>query len=194
MRISGGRARGIQLQVPKGDAVRPATDGLRQALFSSLAQRVSNAQFLDLFAGSGAYGLEALSRGAAGGVWVERHSRTAAYLERNVAAVCRSLGRDTVGLTVINGDATTVPWTRPGAPDLVFIDPPYERIPEVAPVLFERLGTLVRASPHTLVVFELPGEMQLSPPGWTLLRRLGKGTGQPTLAMFSPVTGPPPPA
>lgn len=189
MRISGGRARGIRLQVPKGDAVRPATDGLRQALFSSLAQRISGARFLDLFAGSGAYGLEALSRGAAGGVWVERHARTAACLQRNVEAVCRSLGRDTAGLTVINGDATTVPWTRTDVPDLVFIDPPYDRIPEVAPVLFERLGALVRTNPHTLVVFELPGELDLSPPGWTLLRRLGRGIGQPTLMLFSPAAG-----
>src|SRR4051812_8858684 len=52
MRISGGGARGIPLLVPKGDAVRPATDGLRQALFSSLAERVVGARFLDLFAGS----------------------------------------------------------------------------------------------------------------------------------------------
>src|SRR5258705_11275862 len=67
MRISGGVARGIPLVVPKGDAVRPATDGMRQAVFSSLGGRVVDACFLDLFAGSGAYGLEALSRGAAGG-------------------------------------------------------------------------------------------------------------------------------
>lgn len=57
MRISGGRARGIPLLAPKGDAVRPATDGMRQAVFSSLGERVNDAWFLDLFAGSGAYGL-----------------------------------------------------------------------------------------------------------------------------------------
>ncbi len=59
MRITGGLARGIPLILPKGDAVRPATDALRQAVFSSLAARVPAARFLDLFAGSGAYGLEA---------------------------------------------------------------------------------------------------------------------------------------
>ena len=64
MRITGGSARGIPLSLPKGDAVRPATDALRQAVFSSLAARVPGTRFLDLFAGSGAYGLEALSRGA----------------------------------------------------------------------------------------------------------------------------------
>lgn len=189
MRITGGRARGIRLQVPKGDAVRPATDGLRQALFSSLAQRVAGAHFLDLFAGSGAYGLEALSRGAAGGAWVERHARTAACLERNIAAVCRSLGRDAHGLAVINGDACAVPWSRPEPPDLVFVDPPYERIPELAPVLFERLGPLLHGNADALVVFELPGEIELAPAGWTLLRRLGKGAHQPTLALFRPEAG-----
>jgi len=53
MRITGGQARGIPLNLPKGDAVRPATDALRQAVFSSLAMRVPGATFLDLFAGSG---------------------------------------------------------------------------------------------------------------------------------------------
>ncbi len=56
MRISGGLARGIELSVPRGDAVRPATDGMRQAVFSSLGARVAGARFVDLFAGSGAYG------------------------------------------------------------------------------------------------------------------------------------------
>ena len=62
MRISGGAARGVPLLVPKGEAVRPATDAMRQAVFSSLASWVPGAVFLDLFAGSGAYGLEAVSR------------------------------------------------------------------------------------------------------------------------------------
>ncbi|KXU38198.1 hypothetical protein AXK11_00960 [Cephaloticoccus primus] len=71
--------------------MRPATDALRQALFSSLAARVSGARFLDLFAGSGAYGLEALSRGAAGGLWVEKNKAALACLERNLAAVLKSI-------------------------------------------------------------------------------------------------------
>ena len=70
MRICGGAARGITLRVPKGDLVRPATDGMRQSLFSSLGARVPDARVLDLFAGSGAYGLEAVSRGARAGMFV----------------------------------------------------------------------------------------------------------------------------
>ena len=185
MRISGGRARGIRLEVPRGDAVRPATDGLRQALFSSLGDRVVGSTFLDLFAGSGAYGLEALSRGAAGGMWVERHARTADYLRRNVVAVCHSLGRDHAGLDVLAADAVTVPWNRIDPPELIFVDPPYPVISEVAPRLFARFTERWPEAAELLVVFELPGELDLNPPGWTQLRRLGKGVRQPTLALFS---------
>lgn len=184
MRISGGRARGIPLAVPKGDAVRPATDGMRQAVFSSLGARVAGAYFLDLFAGSGAYGLEALSRGAAGGVFVEQNARAAACIRQNLGAVGKSLGRDLRDVTVIQADARTVPLAGGATPDLVFIDPPYELIGDIAPALFERLAGVLAAKPDAIVVFELPGELELAPAGWTLLKRLGKGARQPTVAFF----------
>lgn len=182
MRITGGSARGIPLVLPKGDAVRPATDALRQAVFSSLGGRVVEARFLDLFAGSGAYGLEAFSRGAAGGVFVEKDARTAAFIRQNIAAVGKSTRRATESLQVVNADATHV---MPGeAPDLVFIDPPYEIIPEVAPALFARLTDLLAPKPEALVVFEMPGGMEVSSPAWTCLKQLGKGTRQPTARIF----------
>lgn len=182
MRITGGRARGIPLVLPKGDAVRPATDAMRQAVFSSLAARVPGARFLDLFAGSGAYGLEALSREAAGGVFVEKNAKTTDFIQRNITAVCKSLGRDTADLLVVTADATKV---MPGpVPDLVFIDPPYDIIREVAPKLFAGLGELLATKPEALVVFEMPGEIELSPPGWECLKRLGKGGRQPTVSIF----------
>lgn len=182
MRITGGGARGIPLVLPKGDAVRPATDAMRQAVFSSLATRVPGARFLDLFAGSGAYGLEALSRGAVAGVFVEKDARTVGFIHQNVTAVCKSLGRDTAGLQVVTADATTV---LPGeVPDLVFIDPPYEQIPGVVPKLFARLDGWLAAKPDALIIFEMPGELELAPSGWTCVKRLGKGTRQPTVAIF----------
>lgn len=185
MRISGGAARGVTLDVPKGDAVRPATDGLRQAVFSSLAMRVPGATFLDLFAGSGAYGLEALSRGAAGGTFVEKSAKTAACLRRNIAAVCKSLRRDETGLKVLNGDV--LEWTLGAVetvPDLVFVDPPYEMIVDVGPKIFERLGKVLRPELDPIVVFEMPGEITLSPAGWTAVKRLGGGVRQPTATFF----------
>lgn len=183
MRITGGQARGIPLTLPKGDVVRPATDALRQAVFSSLAAWVPDARFLDLFAGSGAYGLEALSRGAAGGVFVERDARTAGFIRQNLAAVCKSLGRTADGLQVITADATSVTLSSE-APDLVFIDPPYEIISEIAPKLFARLDLLLASKPDALVVFEMPGEQALDPAGWRCVKRLGKGGRQPTAAIF----------
>lgn len=184
MRISGGTARGITLVTPKGDATRPATDGMRQAVFSSLGAIVSGARFLDLFAGSGAYGLEALSRGAAGGVFVEQNGKAAACVRRNIEAVCKSLGREARDLAVLQTDARTVPLGSGGVPDLVFIDPPYEIIPEIASALFVRLGEALGLKPEALVVFEYPGEIELAPSGWTLLKRLGKGARQPTVGFF----------
>lgn len=184
MRISGGGARGISLAVPAGDGVRPATDGMRQRVFSSLGECVSGAWFLDLFAGSGAYGLEALSRGARGGVFVERNAKAAACVRQNIASVCKSLGRDARDLTVIQGDATMVALTGQMTPDVVFIDPPYDLIPELAQGLFSRLETILAAKPDALVMFELPGELDLAPVGWELVKRLGKGARQPTVAFF----------
>jgi 16S rRNA (guanine966-N2)-methyltransferase len=182
MRITGGLARGITLAVPKGEGVRPATDAMRQAVFSSVASWVAGARFLDLFAGSGAYGLEAVSRGALGGIFVEKDARTADCIRRNVAAVYKSLGRSEADCQVINADATTVAFG--AAPDLVFVDPPYELIPEVAPKLFVRLTALLAEKADPLVVFEMPGELTLSPDGWTCVKRLGKGVRQPTVCIF----------
>jgi len=182
MRITGGNARGIPLVAPKGEAVRPATDAMRQAVFSSLAAWVPGATFLDLFAGSGAYGLEAFSRGATGGVFVEKNAKTAACIHQNIAAVAKSLGCGTGDLQVFNADAATVPVGV--TPDLVFIDPPYAMIPEIAPKLFMRLTGLLTGKADPLIIFEMPGELTLSPEGWTCVKRLGKGARQPTVGIF----------
>jgi 16S rRNA (guanine966-N2)-methyltransferase len=186
MRISGGGARGVTLAVPKGNRVRPATDGMRQAVFSSLGERVAGARFLDLFAGSGAYGLEAFSRGAVGGTFVEQNPKAVTCLRENIAAVCKSLGREIQGndLRVLQTDACTVPAAG-DSPDLIFIDPPYELIPRIAPLLFARLKTLVSQQSNALVIFEMPGELNLAADGWEFLKRLGKGARQPTVAFFA---------
>ena len=123
-----------------------------------------------------------VSRGAAGGVFVERDARTAEFIRRNLAAVCKSLGRDTGGLHVITTDATSVALD--AVPDLVFIDPPYEIIREVGPKLFMRLTELLKDKPDPLIVFEMPGKIELSPPDWTCVKRLGQGGRQPTACIF----------
>ncbi len=192
MRISGGLARGIPLRVPAGDKTRPATDGLRQAVFSSLGGRVQDARFLDLFAGSGAYGLEALSRGAAGGMFVENSNKALGCLRQNIAAVCKSLGRDEGGLEVLPVDAVQAAGGARPPPDLVFIDPPYEIIPRVAGPLFAGLAGTLAGKPDALVIFELPGEVEIAPAGWSCVKRLGRGPRQPTAAFFRRTPAPQP--
>lgn len=184
MRITGGRAKGIPLVLPKGDAVRPATDAMRQAVFSSLAAMVPGAVFWDLFAGSGAYGLEALSRGAKGGIFVEANARAVACVRANLAAVAKNLGEAKDCARVVQADATKGTWIGGAVPDLVFVDPPYEIIGEVAPRLFGMLHGALAAKPDAIVIFEMPGESGLAPAGWDLVKRLGKGARQPTACLY----------
>jgi 16S rRNA (guanine966-N2)-methyltransferase len=122
MRIVAGAARGRRLVVPPGDTVRPTADRVREALFSSLAPLLPGAAVLDAFAGSGALGLEARSRGADRVTLIERDRRALTALQRNV---------DTIGLggtAVIAGDALRLAAQGAivGAPfDVVLLDPPY---------------------------------------------------------------------
>ncbi len=185
MRISGGIARGITLRVPPGDAVRPATDGMRQAVFSSLATRIPGTRFFDLFAGSGAYGLEALSRGAPGGVFVEKHAQASSFVRQNLTAVCKSLGSNPAAIaTLYTLDVFSAPLSATPAPELIFIDPPYEIIPDVGLRLFTLLEPVLKPVTDPIIVFEMPGELSLEPPGWSCVKRLGKGIRQPTVCFF----------
>lgn len=122
MRIVAGIAKGRRLQAPPGDDVRPTGDRAREALFSSLQPLLVDAHVLDLYAGSGALGLEAASRGAARVVLVERDRRTLAVLRANVAAVGLS------GVEVVAGEVAAVLAGGALAAhpfDLVLADPPY---------------------------------------------------------------------
>jgi 16S rRNA (guanine966-N2)-methyltransferase len=122
MRVIAGAARGRRLVAPPGEGVRPTADRVREALFSSLAPLLAGASVLDAFAGSGALGLEARSRGAKGVTLVEHDRRALAALRRNVETV--GLG----GATVVPGDVLRIAATGTlhGAPfDLVLLDPPY---------------------------------------------------------------------
>ena len=164
--------------------MRPATDGMRQSVFSSLGARVPGARFVDLFAGSGAYGLEAFSRGAAGGTFVERSAKASECLRRNIAAVCRSAGKGGEELLAVEADALSMPAGVGAPPDLIFVDPPYDVIGDVAPVLFAKLSEALPIDWGGLVIFEMPGEEALRPGGWTEAKRLGRGARNPSVAFF----------
>jgi 16S rRNA (guanine966-N2)-methyltransferase len=187
MRITGGKARGIPLTVPKGDAIRPATDALRQSVFSSIATRIPGAHILDLCAGSGAYGLEAISRGAATGIFVEKSPKAAVCLRANIAAVCKSAAHDARALYLAQCDLATWNPAPDASPiDLIFIDPPYENIDRIAPVFFAKLPAWLAASRDPLIVFEMPGARTPdAPPGWRHARRLGgKSPRQPAAILY----------
>lgn len=188
MRITGGMARGIPISTGRAKQVRPATDRLREAVFSSLGERVSGARFLDLFAGSGSYGLEALSRGATGGLFVEKNPQAVLALEENLKAVRKCMGSmDNLSLhdtKVLRRDVLR--FATQDTFDLVFMDPPYD----LARRDGDRLLQIVRGclAAEGLLVFELPGDMEVPGTGWTRLRRLGKsGTNEPGVLLLKPI-------
>lgn len=153
-RIIAGRWGGRRLLTPKGAGTRPTSDRVREALFSRLQALIEldGARVLDLYAGSGALGLEALSRGAGHLVAVEAHRSTAGLIERNVATL-EAAGRAVVHTAKVETFLRGEPG-RGGAFDLILLDPPYPLSePEVAGVL-DLLLQHDWATPEALVVVE----------------------------------------
>lgn len=185
MRITGGRARGINLKVPAGDSVRPSTDRMREAVCSSLGPLIEGATFIDLFAGSGAYGLEALSRGATAGTFVEKNGKTAAMLRENLKNVLHSAAADAQSFHVVTTDA--LKFTTANAADIVFADPPYSLYPSALNAILAQAANLLRPTPKSRLILELPGSIYLDGiQKWQCLKRLGKGgRNDPTVAIFS---------
>jgi 16S rRNA (guanine966-N2)-methyltransferase len=135
VRIVAGHFKGRRLAAPRGVRTRPTAGRVREALFSMLDD-VSGARVLDLFAGSGALGLEALSRGAASALFVDSDPRAMAAIRRNLA----TLGLDEL---VLRQDALRfLQRAEMGAFDLVFCDPPYDSASRLAGPLAERLPAL----------------------------------------------------
>jgi 16S rRNA (guanine966-N2)-methyltransferase len=136
VRIVAGAYKGRRLHAPRGDRTRPTADRVREALFSMLGD-VADARVLDLYAGTGALGIEALSRGAQSAVFVERDRDAAAAIQRNLDAVGATTAvlrrQDVLGFLAADG----------GTYDLVFADPPYDSALHLAQPLSERLPALI---------------------------------------------------
>jgi 16S rRNA (guanine966-N2)-methyltransferase len=155
MRIIAGKWRGRVIEAPPGQSTRPTADRVREALFSMLASRLGSFDDLrvaDLFAGSGALGFEALSRGAASAVFVENDAATAAVIRRNA----EKLGAP---VQVLVGSALSL--TRAYAFDLIFADPPYG------------------ASSGTSVVQSVVKAEWLAPEGWMSVETSGRDKVDP---------------
>lgn len=118
MRIIAGIAGGRKLSAPDTDATRPATDRVREAVFSSLGDLVTDAAVADLYAGSGSFGLEALSRGASVAVFVENGNKALRALNQNISAIG-------LGGQMIRGSVKQFLQATTDEFDVVFIDPPW---------------------------------------------------------------------
>jgi 16S rRNA (guanine966-N2)-methyltransferase len=158
MRVIAGSARGVQLVAPRGNATRPITDRVKETLFAILGERVPDAEVLDLYAGSGAIGIEALSRGAAHCTFVEQARDALAALRTNLVR-----SRTVERATVRAGDVLRM---LDGAPahryDLVVLDPPYAEHAILAPL--ERLLPHL-AEEATVVVKHFWRTEVVPPPG-----------------------------
>lgn len=163
IRITGGVWRGRLLKVPK-KGVRPTQDRVRAAIFSSLQDVVPGASVLDLFAGSGAFGLEALSRGAACAWFVEKSSRAADCLKFNIAGLAPE-----AEWRVVRDDALAFLDQRAGDAcfDIVFADPPYRDGSELTKKILCHLSARSILADDGLLIAETgSGESPCTADGW----------------------------
>ncbi len=182
MRITGGELRGRRLHAPRGRSLelRPMQDQVRAALFSALGEVVRGARVLDLFAGTGSVGLEALSRGASFAVFVEASCEAIEALKRNAL----ELGlRDRVA--IVQDDvlrALERLWRRGERFDLVFLDPPYEQ--GLAQRTLERLGQLDALLSEGAVVVASVFKKEARAPRYGGLERVRERTYGDTALVF----------
>lgn len=152
MRIIAGEFRGRRLLDPSDRATRPITDRVKQSIFDVLGDRVAEVQVFDVFAGTGSFGLEALSRGATGCVFFERHRPALGRLRRNIETLgvverCRIVATDLFHLS--DGELNALPTA-----GMIFFDPPYACVGDRPAELHELLQRFARAlTPEGLIVF-----------------------------------------
>ena len=173
MRIVGGAARGRVLKAVPGSSTRPTADRVRQSLFDLLGQRCDGLAVLDLYAGTGALALEALSRGARFALMVDDGTEARALIRENVEAL--GAGGQT---RILRRDARKLGEAPPGEPySLAFLDPPYGR--GLAGGTLEALRTGQWLLPGALVVVEEGAEAAFAaPPGYETLETRGFGDTQ----------------
>ena len=165
MRVIAGIYRSRILKTLKGLALRPTSDKLRETLFNVLGPDLTGAHFVDLFAGTGAIGIEALSRGASEVVFIENHPPAATLIRRNLDSLGIHSGVTVLAVDALRGLAMLATRKMAAAPafDYIFLDPPYAAAKDYARVL-EFLGSADLLAPGGLVVaehrrnFDLPEE------------------------------------
>ncbi|MDR1254942.1 MAG: RsmD family RNA methyltransferase [Puniceicoccales bacterium] len=163
MRITGGKACGVRLNVPKGKEVRPATDFIREQVFNRIGSVVREACVLDCFAGTGAYGLECLSRGCKSVHFLEKDVHVAKTLRENCARVCKSACVDCNTVTTISVmDAFRSSLKQFADTQLIFLDPPYCFWQQCVDALNRLLRSLAQYFHGAVLILETPSEILLS--------------------------------
>lgn len=165
MRVIAGSARGRRLVAPKGRDVRPTSDRVKEAVFSSLQADLPGARVLDLFAGSGALGIEALSRGAAHATFVERAGPALTAIGRNL---------DTADVadraTVVSGELPAAVARVDGPVDIVLVDPPYALDPTVVAAVLAAVAPLTTPG----AVWRVEADVRTPAPSWPALVEPGR--------------------
>ena len=171
MRITGGEFGGRNLKVPKSDAIRPTQDRVREAVFNIIQFEVAGSDFLDLFAGSGAVGLEALSRGAKSVTFVEQSRRHLSVLKENLTLLCSTSTSDFASLVSADAYRWLSSYSGPGF-SIGFADPPYALGEERG--YAQVLATLASRGvirPSGLFIAEMTAVQKAEEtPGWELVR------------------------
>jgi 16S rRNA (guanine966-N2)-methyltransferase len=175
MRIIAGSRKGHRIDAPKGRSTRPTSDRVRENVFNILAPWVEDAAVLDLFAGSGALGLEALSRGAARAVFVESDHAACRVIERNLDRLRLT------GAEVVCRDVNRYLASETRAFDLVFCDPPYEEYEALEPQLARYLPRLLADEGLAVVETDARVEAQLPLP---LTQRTSRRYGSARITLF----------
>ncbi len=151
MRVIAGQARGVPLYAPEGREVRPTLDRVRESLFAIIGPGIEGATFLDLFAGTGANGIEALSRGAASADFVDSDPAAVALIRKNLEKT-RLGTRGVVHRLSLPGSLEKIAAKRAGHYDVVFADPPYDFAGY--PVLIETVGERALLAPGGCLIVE----------------------------------------
>ncbi|MCK6534322.1 MAG: 16S rRNA (guanine(966)-N(2))-methyltransferase RsmD [Polyangiaceae bacterium] len=181
MRVVGGRLGGRVLRAPKGDATRPTTDRVRESLFQILGD-LAGARALDLYAGTGALGIEALSRGASFAGFVEARRASAAVLRENLEA----LGLTGESRVVVSTVERAAPSLRGCGPfDLIFADPPWADMPAALRAVGRLVSALELADGCRLVVEHSAREPLALPSGLLLHPCDARQWGDTAVSMFS---------
>jgi 16S rRNA (guanine966-N2)-methyltransferase len=175
MRIIGGEFRSRPIQAPEGLETRPTPERLREALFNILQTRIEGTVFIDAHAGSGAVGIEALSRGAKRVILIERAKPTVAVIKQNLHSL-----KITDRAKVIQGSATSHLAGQPA--DIVFLDPPYER-----PKEYEACFRALADTPPSIVIAQHSAREKLAEAYGQFHRTRIVRQGDNSLSFYSPI-------